>query len=314
MWVQETRNVRVGQTVFFKHKYLTQPSVTPLDAVVQATDDLCTVLKGRSPVKGAMRTAVELLMDIYSGIDVRSEETNIDTQRANQGHAAAQRENSEQNELQGVWVEPDEAELADDDLRSSSTAQITHPVKGGPNLIEDDEPKARAVRRSSRRRQQLLSATEMSGSCPTPRQAASRNFKLEFLTDFAGSVLDAETGELLEYRHLIKRPKYKDEWGYSFGNEIGRLAQGMPGRNNGTNTLFFIHKSEVPSDRWKDMTYGKIVCNVRPQKAETNRTRLTFGGNNTTTTIDCGTPTANLLTVKLLINSIVSTPGAIFWG
>jgi hypothetical protein len=62
------------------------------------------------------------------------------------------------------------------------------------------------------------------------------------------------------------------------------------------------------------MTYGKIVCNVRPQKAETNRTRLTFGGNNTTTTIDCGTPTANLLTVKLLINSIVSTPGAKFLG
>ena len=34
VWVQETRNVRVGQTVFFKHKYLTQPSVTPLDAIL----------------------------------------------------------------------------------------------------------------------------------------------------------------------------------------------------------------------------------------------------------------------------------------
>ena len=62
VWVQGTRNVRVRQTVFFKHKYLTQPSVTPLDVVVQATDDLGTVLKGRSPVKGAMRTAVELFL------------------------------------------------------------------------------------------------------------------------------------------------------------------------------------------------------------------------------------------------------------
>ena len=117
---------------------------------------------------------------------------------------------------------------------------------------------ARDVRRSTRRQQQLLSATEMSGSFPTPHQAARRSFKLEVLIDFAGSVLDAKTGNVLEYRHLIKRPKYKDEWGYSVGNEIGRLAQGMPGRNNGTNTLFFIHKSEVPSDRWKDMTYGKM--------------------------------------------------------
>ena len=33
IWIMDTRSVRVGQTVFFKHKYLTQPSVTPLDAV-----------------------------------------------------------------------------------------------------------------------------------------------------------------------------------------------------------------------------------------------------------------------------------------
>ena len=65
VWVQETRNVRVGQTVFFKHNCLTEPSVTILDAVVQATDDLCTVLKGRLPVKGAMQSAVELLMDVF---------------------------------------------------------------------------------------------------------------------------------------------------------------------------------------------------------------------------------------------------------
>ena len=102
--------------MFFKHKYLTQPSVTPLDAIVLTTDDLCTVLKGRSPVKGAIQNAVELLMDIYKGIDVQSEEINVDAQRANQGHAAAQKETTEQNKLEGVWVEPDEAELADDDL------------------------------------------------------------------------------------------------------------------------------------------------------------------------------------------------------
>ena len=80
-------------------------------------------------------------------------------------------------------------------------------------------------------------------------------------------------------------------------------------------TLFFVNKGKVPLDRWKDVAHGKIVCNVRLQKAETNRTRLTFGGSNTTTIIDCGTtPTANLLTIKLLFNSIISTPGAKFMG
>ena len=62
------------------------------------------------------------------------------------------------------------------------------------------------------------------------------------------------------------------------------------------------------------MTYARIVCNVRPQKEETNQTRLTMGGDKINISIDCGTPTANLLTVKLLLNSIISTPGAKFLG
>ena len=58
---------------------------------------------------------------------------------------------------------------------------------------------------------------------------------------------------------------------------MGRLAQGMSDRNTGTNTLFFIHKHKVPPERWNDMTYTCIICNVRPQKEEVNRTRLTMG-------------------------------------
>ena len=68
---------------------------------------------------------------------------------------------------------------------------------------------------------------------------------MKFLTGYAEAVLD-KSGELHEYRHLIKRPEYKEEWGYSFSNKIGRVAQGMPGRNKGTNTIFFIDKHEVP--------------------------------------------------------------------
>ena len=62
------------------------------------------------------------------------------------------------------------------------------------------------------------------------------------------------------------------------------------------------------------MTYGIIVCNVHPQKEETNRTRLTMGGDKINIPMDCGTPTASLLTVELLLNSIISTPGAKFLG
>ena len=52
---------------------------------------------------------------------------------------------------------------------------------------------------------------------------------------------------------------------------------------------------------------------MRPQKAEINRTILAFvGSNNLLVPMDCRTPTADLLTVKLLLNSVISTPGAKF--
>ena len=144
----------------------------------------------------------------------------------------------------------------------------------------------------------------------TAQQAVGRCYPLQFLCDYANAVLDGETGELLEYRHLIQCPKYKDAWNTSFRNKIGRLAQGMPGRVEGTNTIFFIPKASVPADRWKDITYGRIVCNIRDNKVETHRTRLTIGGDRINYPEDCRTPTADLLTVKLLLNSVISTPEA----
>jgi hypothetical protein len=100
---------------------------------------------------------------------------------------------------------------------------------------------------------------------------------------------------------------------HSYGNEIGRLAQEMPGRNTSTNTIVFIKKNQVLQDRAKDVTYGLITCLVRPEKIdEPNRTRLVAGGDRVHYPEDAGTPTADLLTVKLLLNSVISTPNAKF--
>jgi hypothetical protein len=84
----------------------------------------------------------------------------------------------------------------------------------------------------------------------------------------------------------------------------------MPGRVKGTDTMFFVDKNKVPKDRWKEMTYCRKVCDVREHKAEKNRTRLTVGGEIINYPDDCGTPTADILTVKLLLNSVISTKNA----
>jgi hypothetical protein len=139
----------------------------------------------------------------------------------------------------------------------------------------------------------------------TPQQAASQTFPLQFLCDLAYAVLDDDTGNLLEYRHLIKHPKYTDTWSNSFRNEIRQLA-------TMTETIFFISKTDIPQDRKGDETYGRIVCVYREGKKDKYRTRITVGGNLINYPGDCGTPTADLLTVKLLFNSIIFIPNTKF--
>ena len=60
------------------------------------------------------------------------------------------------------------------------------------------------------------------------------------------------------------------------------------------------------------MAYGRIVVNYRPEKSDTNRVRLTVGGDCINYPGDCGMPTADILTVKLLLKSVISTKGAKF--
>ena len=144
------------------------------------------------------------------------------------------------------------------------------------------------------------------------RAEATKQY-LDKLRVVANAVLDVDSGKMLEYRQLLKHPTMKNDWAHSSANEFGRLFQGIGGRiAKPTNTCFFIHKHEVPQDRFKEVTYGKFVCSVRPQKAEPFRTRLTLGGNRITYPGDVGTPTADMLLFKILLNSVVSTPGAKF--
>ena len=50
----------------------------------------------------------------------------------------------------------------------------------------------------------------------------------------------------------------------------------------------------------------RAVCNIRNQKTETHRTRLTTGGNLIYHPGEVSTPTSELTTMKLHINSAIS--------
>ena len=149
----------------------------------------------------------------------------------------------------------------------------------------------------------------------TPRHPTNDSIATRILArrrDSAHTVIDMETGQALKYQQLLRHPKFKDAWNTSTANEFGCLAQGVGGQVKGTNTIKFISKSEVPNDRFKDVTYIKFVCSVCTEKSDPNHTRATMGGNLINFQDDIGTITSTVLLINIFLNSVISTPRVCF--
>ena len=312
----------------FKHKYITSPAVTPADAIVQAAKKIANALKGTLPPPLATSGIDQLraLTRIFNTTTEHAPGTNTESDapppRVEAEPATSPRVQiaPTQHDPFAIVEEPMVPELI---VASPTRKIVASPIGIStslptciPNYVSqsqadpDDAPAHRTRSRSqvvNVMEEALLSCVNLSPhSTITPKNAASRKYPLQLLCELAGTVLDAETGDLLEYRHLIQHPRYKEVWGKAFGKEIGRLAQGLPGVVDGTDTLDFITKNEVARNRFKDFTYARIVCNERPEKSDPNRCRITVGGDKINYPGDCSTPTAALLTVKLLLNSVIS--------
>ena len=57
---------------------------------------------------------------------------------------------------------------------------------------------------------------------------------------------------------LLANPETKPIWAPGVENELGRLTQGFEDRVQGTNTIFFVQKHEIPKDR--KISYANFVC------------------------------------------------------
>ena len=45
VWIKETQRMRVGNTVSFKHKYLSMPTITPEETLLKTAEELKAVLE-----------------------------------------------------------------------------------------------------------------------------------------------------------------------------------------------------------------------------------------------------------------------------
>ena len=112
----------------------------------------------------------------------------------------------------------------------------------------------------------------------------------------------SDDGKRQNIDQLLKGPM-KIIWGNGLDNELGRLADGVPGVL-GTKTISFIFKSEIPRD--KKITYANMVCDEKPLKQEKYRVRLTIGGDKLDYFFETASPTTSLTETKILVNSVIS--------
>jgi hypothetical protein len=190
------------------------------------------------------------------------------------------KEAASQRVLEESIAEVDKPRTAEPTERTEENQTTKNSESSVPTITQDEEeetqqptnhrPRTRATR--SLTDEFIYNMMELPGLTKiSPRSTAARKFPLQFLCDFANAVIDGETGEIMEYRHLMKNPKHRERWQRSFSKEIRRLA-------TTTEIIKLVMLKKIPKDRLKDETYARICCNERPEKTDPDRTRITMGG------------------------------------
>ena len=306
VFCKKTRAKRLADTVFFKHKYITQPTVTPADAIVNALTKLQDAIKGIQHSKNDAH--FEALRRLEQTLQPQNKQTIKTGEQVKLPRVEQQIELTQQiprvrfDDSPPTIHNPAPPRLI---VASPQKPFVERQIVDSPPKPILKPPKYIDESIAARVRARRLQSKTTVNETIADRVAQRRR-------EAAHAVLDQETGELLEYRRLLKHPRFKEVWNRSAADEFGRLAQGIGGRIKGTNTMQFVHKKDIPFDRLKDVTYIKFVCAVRTEKKNPNRMRATMGGNLINYPDDCGVPTANLLLIKIFLNSVISTKGAKF--
>ena len=124
----------------------------------------------------------------------------------------------------------------------------------------------------------------------------------------AAPLFNKETGKP-EGKTALAKEQQKEVWTLSYDDDLVMLAQGIRDVK-GIEKIQFIAYHKVP--RNKKVTYGKKECSILSNKKKKHRFRLTVGGDRLEFDGVTLTQCASLTTLKLLLNSTISTPKARF--
>jgi hypothetical protein len=326
VYATKTRAERIARTVEFFPHYGEMPKLSSADAAVRAAIDLCWALRHPTPaapiaaVGDAQMDALHQLAAIFA----------VAVEPAHTGMPAPPRVKPstpptappKPGPLPPVATAalPRVATSAPPPERGSAIHVIPPdhcalPFPPAPPTLHRPPPPS-TVRRSPRfRRLDAPHLVPPDATALAVLRLSNSEAPVVYPTARAHAVVHEATGQALNYRALPEGPD-RALWSHSMANDLGRLAQGV-GKSRpahqwipGTNTIFFITRRDVPPGR--KVTYCKQEATIHPNKTETHRVRNCGGGDRLDFPGPTATQTASLTTIKILLNSPISTPGARF--
>jgi hypothetical protein len=199
IFAKKTQAKRLADTGFFKHKYITQPTITPADAIVNAYNKLRQAIQGlQHSEDDAHFEALERIKNIMQPTITQAIKpaVNVKLPRVEQVKLTQQVPRVSFDTTPPANSDPPARLIVESPTKQSIQPTPT-PILKPPKFIHES-----IAARVRARRLQMPTANPVTNESIADRVARRRR-------EAAHSVLDQDTGKLLEYRQLLKDPKFK---------------------------------------------------------------------------------------------------------
>jgi hypothetical protein len=234
--VKRTKSKQVSDTVFFKTKYITQPTLIPADTITKALNNLTQALKGKNNTKGLEK--IEALRKIDEFLNAKPPqptkmETNLTPETRHVTFNETTKPPRETVPSPRVNTPTQQARVITPIAKANVLKPIieippprtanTHPII--PRMLTTKKTNNQTPSYNGDKfRQYLRSKTiaQISQQSMQLRQDSTHS-------EQAQMIHDKETGQWLNYRQLLRNPKHKEIWTKSAANEFGQLANGVGG-------------------------------------------------------------------------------------
>eukprot|EP00804_Cyclotella_cryptica_P004404 CCRYP_006820-RA/>CCRYP_006820-RA protein AED:0.33 eAED:0.33 QI:0/0/0/1/0/0/3/0/519 len=222
VWTPTSRTTRISATVFFKHKYITNPTVTPADAIIAAATNLSHLLTNNlqahhnNKVKQTDLTRLQIL----------TQPSPLHNEKPSTRHSPTAPLPSTLPAVSDYDSDSSDSDNESVTIPPPVPRSPPQPPRVPPQQIRtplprvSTSPTAPAYNTRSRvhtiTQETILHLLHNTRTPLTPQQAAIQRFSHNTLS----AILGTDTGELLENQHLIKNPMYRTIWKNAYGKEL----------------------------------------------------------------------------------------------